>query len=96
MGYNNLQGQHLKRREVIGSRDLGKLACFRLRGDGDIDTTSRCASEITHFCAEIKPGEGRIIKCLNNQKEQEDKGNVDGRKLTEDCKDEMRNVKIEQ
>lgn len=65
-------------------------------GDGDVDTTGRCASDITHFCAEVKPGEGRLAKCLNNQKEEEEKGNVDGRKLTDDCKEEFRNFKVEQ
>jgi hypothetical protein len=64
-------------------------------GDGDMDTTGRCASDITHFCPEVKPGEGRIIKCLNNQKDDEEKGNVEGRKLNDECKEEMRNFKIE-
>jgi len=64
-------------------------------GDGDMDTTGRCASDITHFCPEVKPGEGRIIKCLNNEKEDEEKGNVEGRKLNDECKEEMRNFKIE-
>jgi hypothetical protein len=64
-------------------------------GDGDMDTTGRCASDITHFCPEVKPGEGRIIKCLNNQKDEEEKGNVEGRKLNDECKEEMRNFKVE-
>eukprot|EP00242_Pyramimonas_sp_CCMP2087_P000757 CAMPEP_0198232122 /NCGR_PEP_ID=MMETSP1445-20131203/115560_1 /TAXON_ID=36898 /ORGANISM="Pyramimonas sp., Strain CCMP2087" /LENGTH=884 /DNA_ID=CAMNT_0043912773 /DNA_START=630 /DNA_END=3284 /DNA_ORIENTATION=- len=64
-------------------------------GDGDLDTTGRCASDITHFCAEVKPGEGRLAKCLTTQNDLEEKGNVDGRKMTGECKEEVRNFKIE-
>jgi hypothetical protein len=76
----------------VGSNVMPRI---RYSGDGDMDTTGRCASDITHFCPEVKPGEGRIVKCLNNQKADEEKGNVDGRKLADECKEEIRNFKIE-
>jgi len=64
-------------------------------GTGDLDTTGRCASDITHFCPETKPGEGRISKCLTNELAEEEKGNVQGRKISDDCKDEVRAFKME-
>jgi len=64
-------------------------------GDGDLDTTGPCASDIMHFCPEVKPGENRIIKCMGNQQDEEAKGNVQGRKISDECKEDMRAHKME-
>jgi hypothetical protein len=48
-----------------------------------------------HFCPEVKPGENRIIKCMGNQQDEEAKGNVQGRKISDECKEDMRAHKME-
>lgn len=41
------------------------------------------------------PGEGRLSDCLTKQIENEEEGNVDGRKVSEDCKLELRDFKAD-
>ena len=66
-------------------------------GTGDIATTGGCQEDITRFCLEVKPGEGRITECLTNQLGDEEAGKAsdEGGKLSEPCKDEMRALKAE-
>jgi len=47
-------------------------------GTGDVSTTMSCAGDIDNFCADTKPGEGRISECLTKQFQEEAKGNVEG------------------
>jgi len=64
-------------------------------GDGDISTTTVCENDVKFFCRNIKPGEGRLVACLTNQLNEEDKGSVLGRKVSEPCKGEVRDFKID-
>lgn len=64
-------------------------------GDGDVDTTKTCKADVKYFCSTIKPGEGRLATCLSNQIEEEEKGSVTGRKTTNDCREEVRQFKID-
>ena len=41
------------------------------------------------------PGEGRLSACLTKQIEDEEKGNTDGKKVSEDCKVELRAFKAD-
>lgn len=58
-------------------------------GDGDISTIGACAGEIDTFCKDVKPGENRLADCLTKQQDEEAKGNIEGKKLSEDCKTEL-------
>lgn len=66
-------------------------------GTGDIATTGNCQEDITRFCLEVKPGEGRLTECLTNQLSDEEMGKAsdEGGKLSDGCKDEMRALKAE-
>mmetsp|Transcript_2774 Transcript_2774/g.6902 ORF Transcript_2774/g.6902 Transcript_2774/m.6902 type:complete len:571 (-) Transcript_2774:276-1988(-) len=64
-------------------------------GDADVATTGNCGSDIDHFCVDVMPGEGRLSDCLTKQIENEEEGNVDGRKVSEDCKLELRDFKAD-
>lgn len=64
-------------------------------GDGDVSTTGACANDIEHFCAGIKPGEGRISTCITKQLDAESAGNVDGRKISSECSEEFRMYKAD-
>lgn len=41
------------------------------------------------------PGEGRLSDCLTKQELDEENGNVDGKKMSEDCKVELRAFKAD-
>lgn len=41
------------------------------------------------------PGEGRLSDCLTKQIQDEENGNTDGRKVSEDCKVELRAFKAD-
>ncbi|KAK9797745.1 hypothetical protein WJX73_005342 [Symbiochloris irregularis] len=64
-------------------------------GTGDISTTGLCDHDIDAFCAKVRPGELRLATCLSNQKTEEEKGNVEGKKLSDDCRKEMAAFKID-
>ncbi|KAK9820440.1 hypothetical protein WJX72_010380 [[Myrmecia] bisecta] len=64
-------------------------------GDGDVATTVNCAGDIDAFCDGIKPGESRLADCLTQQMTEEEKGNVDGKKLTDACKQELADFRID-
>jgi len=77
--------------EVIPEADPAELA----NGDGDLSTTGACADDLLHFCRSIKPGEGRLSACMTNERNEEDKGNVQGRKISTECAAEMRDFKVD-
>jgi Golgi apparatus protein 1 len=66
-------------------------------GTGDIATTGGCTEDVTRFCLEVKPGEGRLNECLTNQLNDEENGKAadEGGKLSDTCKDEIRAFKAE-
>eukprot|EP00884_Botryococcus_braunii_P009912 jgi/Botrbrau1/18922/Bobra.177_2s0076.1 len=64
-------------------------------GTGDVSTTGDCAGDIDNFCGEVKAGVSRLADCLSKQLEEEEKGNVQGKKLTEACKKELADFKID-
>ena len=41
------------------------------------------------------PGEGRLAECLTKEISDEEKGNTDGKKVSEDCKVELRAFKAD-
>ena len=64
-------------------------------GDGDVDTTGACKADLKFFCADVKPGEGRLSGCLSNQQDAETAGTATGRKLSPECAEELRLYKID-
>ncbi|KAK9816541.1 hypothetical protein WJX72_001742 [[Myrmecia] bisecta] len=64
-------------------------------GDGDVATTGNCSGDIRAFCDWREPGESRLADCLTQQMTEEEKGNVDGKKLTEACKQELADFRID-
>jgi len=77
--------------EIITEADPAELA----NGDGDVGTTNACVEDVKFFCKTIKPGEGRISACLTNQLNEEQKGSATGRTISEPCKEEMRDFKVD-
>jgi hypothetical protein len=45
-------------------------------------TVNECREDLTKFCADIKPGEGRLLKCIENN----------DAKVTPRCKSAMKDV----
>eukprot|EP00884_Botryococcus_braunii_P009911 jgi/Botrbrau1/18921/Bobra.177_2s0075.1 len=64
-------------------------------GTGDVSTTGDCGGDIDNFCSEVKAGVRRLADCLSKQLEEEGKGNVQGKMLTEACKKELADFKID-
>eukprot|EP00884_Botryococcus_braunii_P009910 jgi/Botrbrau1/18920/Bobra.177_2s0074.1 len=78
-------------------------------GTGDVLTTGfasriwlgvmpgegNCAGDIYNFCSEIKAGMRRLADCLSKQLAEEEKGNVQGRRLTVACKKELADFRID-
>lgn len=77
--------------DIISQAPPAELA----NGDGDVATTGNCGGDIDHFCVDIMPGEGRLSDCLTKQIQDEENGNTDGRKVSEDCKVELRAFKAD-
>ena len=48
-----------------------------------------CQTEVDAFCLEVKPGEGRLAKCLSQQLAEEDKPKYDGTRTSDACKKEL-------
>ena len=48
-----------------------------------------CKAEVDQYCFEIKPGEGRLAKCLQQQLEEQAKAANSDPKITEACKQEL-------
>lgn len=59
-------------------------------GDGDISTTDACEADIDALCADVPPGEGRLATCIMTRLRDENRGNVSGRKVAQDCRTELR------
>lgn len=55
-------------------------------GDGDIATTGPCSPDIDALCLNVPPGEGRLASCLTRHIKDEEKGNVEGRRVSGECK----------
>ncbi|BDA41257.1 probable Golgi apparatus protein 1 [Coccomyxa sp. Obi] len=77
--------------KIIKEAPIGVLPS----GTGDVATTGACAGDVENFCATVKPGEGRLAICLTKQQDEEAKGNIEGKTLTDDCKGELAAFKIE-
>ncbi|KAK9857617.1 hypothetical protein WJX84_000703, partial [Apatococcus fuscideae] len=65
-------------------------------GVGDVSIFGDCRQEVQSFCVSIPPGQSRVSRCLSEQEAQEEKGNIAGKKLSENCKRELQNFKMEQ
>ncbi|KAK9838535.1 hypothetical protein WJX81_005974 [Elliptochloris bilobata] len=65
-------------------------------GTADVATTGTCAGDVENFCTGTKPGEGRLAACLTKQQTEEEKGNIEGKTLTDECKAELASFKIDQ
>nr|QOL01068.1 putative extracellular protein CSOL_002 [Pseudococcomyxa simplex] len=64
-------------------------------GTGDISTTGPCQEELDQWCAAVKPGEGRLAKCITDQLADESKPGYAGTKTGEKCKKALDDFKIE-
>ena len=60
-----------------------------------LELAGSCGGDIDSFCVDVMPGEGRLSGCLTKQIEDEEKGNTDGKKVSEDCKVELRAFKAD-
>ena len=49
----------------------------------------KCKAEVDQYCFEIKPGEGRLAKCIQQQLEEQTKSENKDAKVTDDCKQEL-------
>ena len=48
-----------------------------------------CKAEVDQYCFEVKPGEGRLAKCLQEQLVEQQKSENTDTKVTEACKTEL-------
>ncbi len=54
-----------------------------------------CLEELDQWCAAVKPGEGRLAKCITDQLADESKPGYAGTKTSEPCKKALTSFKIE-
>lgn len=54
-----------------------------------------CQEELDQWCAAVKPGEGRLAKCITDQLADEAKPGYAGTKTSETCKTALSTFKIE-
>ena len=54
-----------------------------------------CQEELDQWCAAVKPGEGRLAKCMTDQLADEAKSGYAGTKTSEACKKALSAFKIE-
>ncbi|CAL5218414.1 g90 [Coccomyxa viridis] len=73
----------------------GEPAALISSGTGDISTTGECQDELDKWCAAVKPGEGRLAKCLGDELTVEGQAGSKGAKMSEGCKKELTSFKIQ-
>jgi Golgi apparatus protein 1 len=61
----------------------------------DVDASGPCASDAAHFCKKVTAGGGALSECLTNQLADEKAGKAEGRRLSKDCKKDLRTFKVE-
>ena len=54
-----------------------------------------CQDELDKWCAAVKPGEGRLAKCLGDELTVEGQAGSKGAKMSEGCKKELTSFKIQ-
>ncbi len=54
-----------------------------------------CQDELDKWCAAVKPGEGRLAKCLGDELAVEGQAGSKGSKMSEGCKQELISFKIQ-
>ncbi|GBF94315.1 hypothetical protein Rsub_06937 [Raphidocelis subcapitata] len=64
-------------------------------GIGDVSPSGRCKADVVAFCKDLPPGEGRLGACLTERLEVERKGNEQGRKVSDACREELFKYKLD-
>ncbi len=54
-----------------------------------------CQDELDKWCAAVKPGEGRLAKCLGDELTVEGQAGGKGARMSEGCKKELTSFKIQ-
>ena len=57
--------------------------------------TGPCQDELDKWCAAVKPGEGRLAKCLGGELSVEGQAGHTGAKISATCKQELTSFKIQ-
>ena len=83
------QQQHLLMQRGALSQVTGRL--MYLRGC----LAGACQDELDKWCAAVKPGEGRLAKCLGDELAVEGQAGSKGTKISEACKKEVISFKIQ-
>ena len=73
------------RRQIMNRLTVVSLACFVMLVMVSVAFAQPCAEDIAEFCSDVKPGEGRISKCLDQHENQ----------LSDKCKTRFEDVKQE-
>ncbi|KAK9821811.1 hypothetical protein WJX81_008502 [Elliptochloris bilobata] len=73
----------------------GEPAALLASGTGDISTTGDCQEELDQWCGAVKPGEGRLARCMTDQLSEEAKDGYSGPKTSERCKKTLSSFRID-
>ena len=102
--------RHLKQREVELHSKACWLRSRGHAGEGDRERSSikiaihstnkpnqkgACKADIKGFCADVSPGEGRVVACLSKRLRMQKQGNTAGRAVSDKCVADLVAFKID-
>ncbi len=69
------EGMHMFMKRLVGNRHAllwgAMIACTFLALTAQAQISGPCAETVTKYCGSVTPGEGRLLKCLNDHKDQQ-------------------------